>query len=176
MEQVIVAFESEKTCRRVKEILESSGTAACLVCRSGDQVRRWVHEQHIATVICGYKLAEEPAVDVLRDLPSFCSMLLLAARNRLDLVQGDNLVLLPAPATRSALIEGVEGLLQAAREAEAAGLRRDREERALIAQAKERLRRDCAMTEEEAHRYLQKKSMERGVKLVQTARQVLEEP
>ena len=31
MEKIIVAFESEKTALRVKELLEAGGAAACLV-------------------------------------------------------------------------------------------------------------------------------------------------
>ena len=77
MDQVIVAFESEKTCRRVADILESAGTAACLICRTGDQVRRYANKQHITVVVCGYKLGEETAEDVLGDLPCECPMLLL---------------------------------------------------------------------------------------------------
>lgn len=34
MEKIIVAFESEKTALRVKELLEGGGAAACLVCRT----------------------------------------------------------------------------------------------------------------------------------------------
>ena len=37
MEKIIVAFESEKTALRVKELLEGGGAAACLVCRTADQ-------------------------------------------------------------------------------------------------------------------------------------------
>lgn len=173
---MLVAFESEKTCRRVKEILERSGTASCLVCRSADQVRRWVNEQHITAVVCGFKLADEAAADVLEDLPSFCSMLVLAPQDRLDLLRGDRLFPLPAPTSRGALLEGVERLLRMGREAEKPLSRRDGEERELIQRAKALLMARDAMTEEEAHHFLQKKSMDQGVKLVQLARRVLETP
>ncbi|UQT47173.1 hypothetical protein M5E87_19005 [Flavonifractor plautii] len=43
MEKIIVAFESEKTALRVKELLEG-GAAACLVCRTADQVRRAINK------------------------------------------------------------------------------------------------------------------------------------
>lgn len=175
LDQVIVAFESEKTCRRLKEILESSGTASCLICRSGDQVRRWVNKRHITVVICGYKLAEESAVDVLSDLPAFCSMLLLARQDLLDLVRGDKLFPLPAPVSRGVLIETVGRLLRAGGDSEDSFLQRSREEQRLIAQAKGILMERCGLTEETAHRFLQKKSMDRGEKLVRTAEMVLEE-
>lgn len=176
MDQILVAFESEKTCHRVREILERSGTASCLICRSADQVRRWVNKQHLTAVVCGYKLADETAADVLEDLPPFCAMLVVAPQDRLNLLREERLIPLPAPTSRSALLEGVERLLQMGREAEKSLSRRDREERELIERAKALLMARNAMTEEEAHHFLQKKSMDQGAKLVQVARRVLEPP
>ena len=50
---------------------------------------------------------------------------------------------------------------------------RSQEEENLIRSAKELLMDRNGMTEEQAHRFLQKKSMDSGVKMVQTARLVL---
>ena len=61
MESVIVAFESERSCERIRDILESSGTAACILCRSAAEVKRTVSKQRVSTVICGFKLPDEPA-------------------------------------------------------------------------------------------------------------------
>jgi len=47
MEQVIVAFENTKNAGRIKEILESSGTASCVLCKTADQVRRTVNKIHV---------------------------------------------------------------------------------------------------------------------------------
>lgn len=176
MEQVIVAFESEKTCRRICDILESSGTASCLICRSGDQIRRYANNQRIAVVICGYKLADETAEDVLHDLPSVCAMLLLATQSRLDMVHSDNLFTLPAPVSRSELIASVRMLLQlGCRQENGLQARRNQEEREQVQAAKRLLMERYGLSEEQAHRFLQKKSMDAGMKLSQTARLVLEE-
>ena len=40
MEKVIVAFESEKNCLRVKEILENAGVASCILCRSAAEAAK----------------------------------------------------------------------------------------------------------------------------------------
>lgn len=176
MDQVIVAFESEKTCRRIRDILESSGTASCLTCRSGDQIRRSVNKQHITVVVCGYKLADETAEDILHDLPQVCSMLVLAPQDRLDMVRSEALFSLPAPVSRSELTASVRMLLQLGyRRERSAGPGRDREERELIGMAKQMLMERLGLTEEQAHRLLQKRSMDAGMKLSQTARKVLEE-
>ena len=50
---------------------------------------------------------------------------------------------------------------------------RSEEEMALIDEAKSLLMERHGMTEEQAHRFLQKKSMDSGAKMVQTAKLVL---
>ncbi len=53
--------------------------------------------------------------------------------------------------------------------------RRCPEDEALLTRAKALLMERRGMTEAEAHRYLQKQSMNNGVKMADTARRVLEE-
>ena len=78
MEQVIVAFENTKSASRIKEILETSGTASCILCKTADQIRRTVNKIHITAVICGYKLADQTAEALADDLPPSCALLVLA--------------------------------------------------------------------------------------------------
>ena len=78
MEKIIVAFESEKTALRVKELLEGGGAAACLVCRTADQVRRAINKLPVPAVVCGYKLGDQTAELFFEDLPPSCAMLVLA--------------------------------------------------------------------------------------------------
>lgn len=68
MEKIIVAFESEKTALRVKELLEG-GAAACLVCRTADQVRRAINKLPVPAVVCGYKLGIRRRSCSLRTCP-----------------------------------------------------------------------------------------------------------
>ena len=96
---MVVAFEGEKNGRRLKELLESSGTAACLLCRSADQVKRLVRQQRLTAVVCGYKFPDGTAEELAGELPGFCTVLLLAPRGLLELVPEQVLLLalLPGP-------------------------------------------------------------------------------
>ena len=175
MEKVIVAFESDKSCWRVKEILETSGTAACIICKSADQVKRVVNKQHITTVVCGYKLFDESAEGLLDDLPPTCSMLVVAVQGLLDLCQSDDVFKLASPVSKGDLVASVRMLIQVGHRLERfVRPRRSQEEQELIAQAKQLLMTRHGMTEEQAHRFLQKKSMDSGAKLIQTAQLVLD--
>ena len=103
MEKVIVAFESDKSCWRIKEILENTGTASCIVCRSGDQVKRAVSKLHVSTVVCGYKFADESAEGLFEDLPPTCAMLVVAVQSLLDLCQNDDIFKLASPVAKGEL-------------------------------------------------------------------------
>ena len=175
MEKVIVAFESDRSSWRIKEILEGSGTACCILCKTADQVKRAAHKFRLTGVICGYKLADQSSESLYGDLPSGCAMLMLAGESFLELVQEPGIQRLPAPVSKGELLAAVRQMLQGDGGGRGeSGPERSQAERALILQAKRRLMECRGMSEEEAHRFLQKRSMDRGIKLVQAARAVLE--
>ncbi len=176
MDKVILAFEGEKTTGRVRELLESSGLANCLICRSAAEVKRTFHKQHIAMVVCGYKLRDETAQSLYEDLPPASSVLVIASQNMLDMIDSDDIFKLAAPVSRGDLISSVRMLLQASHRMEKfVHPQRSAAETVLIQRAKGLLMERNGMTEEQAHRFLQKRSMDSGARLAQTAQMVLDE-
>lgn len=207
MRQVIVAFERQSNCDRLREIIENGGEFSCVVCRTADQVRRAVRKLRLDIVVCGFKLGEESCESLFYDLPQRCSMLMVAPQAQLDLCEGEGIFKLQAPVRRSELMASVRLLSQVAQSATravvagAAGndasqaalcaaressqvahgtssqghspAQRSREERELVEQAKAVLMSRYGMTEEQAHRFLQKQSMDNGARLTDTAKLVL---
>lgn len=175
MEKVIVAFEGEKISARVRDILESSGTAGCLICRSAAEVKRLVNKQHVPVVVCGYKLSDETAEVLCEDLPITCSVLVLAVQSLLDMIENEDVFKLTAPVSRNDLLSSVRMLTQVGHRMERyTRPRHSKEEEALLQKAKALLMDRNGMTEEQAHRFLQKKSMDSGAKLLQTAQMILD--
>lgn len=175
MEKIIVAFESEKSCERICDILESGCVATCCKARSGGEVKRLVAKQHIGTIICGYKLRDESAEDLFYDLPPSSAMLVIGRQDLLDLLS-DDIFTLSAPVSRSDLCASVSMVLQMSRRLERMlRPKRNEEENHLVDKAKRHLMERDGLTEEEAHRYIQKKSMDSGARMVQTAILVLED-
>lgn len=174
MRKVIVAFESDANCARVRDIIESAGLATCVVCRSAAQVKRVIHKQRLSTVVCGFKLPDEVCQELYLDLPDNCAMLMIAPQARLELCEEDGIFKLPAPIRRGDLLASVRMLLQISqRFVRQHRPQRSQEERELVDQAKLVLMDRHGMTEEQAHRFLQKKSMDNGARLTDTARMVL---
>lgn len=175
MDRVILAFERERTAERIREIIEGAGVAGCRVCHSAAEVKRLVNKQHFTTVVSGYKLRDESADALAEDLPEDCSLLVIAPQNLLDLLNDRRVFRLSAPVSRGELLSSVRILLQFGYRTERPGKPwRSDEELALIDAAKELLIARNSMTEEEAHRFLQKKSMDSGIKLSQAAQKVLD--
>lgn len=176
MQQVIVAFESRTNRERIREILESGGEFSCLLCQNGDQVRRAVRKLRLDIVVCGFKLGEESSEFVFFDLPQRCAMLMIAPQARLELCEAEGIFKLQTPLRRSELLASVRMLAQLRRPGRDRGknpVQRSREELELVRQAKAVLMDRHGMTEEQAHRFLQKQSMDNGARLTDTARLVL---
>jgi response regulator NasT len=175
VETIIVAFESEKNCEHICDILEGGRVARCLRAKSAGEVKRLAAKHHINTVICGHKLSDGSAQELCADLPPTSAVLVIARRDLLEIL-GEDLFKLAAPVSRSDLCASVSMLLQMSRRLERA-LRPQRSgvENELVSKAKRHLMERDGLTEEEAHRYLQKKSMDSGAKMLQTAMLILED-
>lgn len=134
-----------------------------------------VNKARINIVVCGYKLADGCVERLCEDLPATCTLLAVASRAQLELLP-EEIFRLPAPISRAALIASVEMLFQMNRRLNRlVRPRRSDEDQKLVARAKQLLMDRNGMTEEQAHRFIQKRSMDSGAKMVQTAQFILDE-
>lgn len=176
MDTVIVAFENANMSQRFSDLLETSGTARCLVCQSGDQVRRCLSRQPVYCVVCSPHLTDGPAEWLAEDLPPACSLLLVGPQHILDACGGRDTYKLATPIRREEALCTVRLLLQFGRRMERMlRPRRSPGEREVVERAKALLMERKGLGEDEAHRLLQKRSMDEGARLIQTARRVIQE-
>ena len=174
MQKVIVAFENESNREKVQEVLESGGFA-CLVCLSAAEVKRTVRKQRVQLVVCGFKLCDESCEALYYDLPERCSMLMIGRQAQLELCEAEGIFKLQSPVRRGDLLASLRMLVQIKRPGGRGKVTvpRTEEEKRLICEAKEVLMDRHGMTEAEAHRFLQKQSMDSGARLADTARLIL---
>lgn len=174
MNRILVAFAGEKTRQRMSEIFESTGIRVSAACGSGAEVLRWCHRMNGGIILCGYKLYDMTAEELFENLPAGFSMLLLADPMQLESVYAPEICKIASPVRRSELVDSVHMLLSQHGADTPPVPKRSEEDQLIVRRAKELLMTRNCMTEQEAHRFIQKRSMDTGAKMVQTAMKILD--
>lgn len=177
MTNVIVAFSKPEDAKSIKNILMRSGFQVIAVCLSGAQALNYVDSLSGGIVVSGYRF-EDMIYQELRDcLPASFEMLLVASPSKWAGQEPEGVVCLPMPLKVHDLVSTLEMMIQTqTRRKKKLKLQpkgRSEEEQNLIAQAKALLMERNNMTETEAHRYIQKCSMDSGTNMVETAQMVI---
>lgn len=176
MVRTVVAFESAATLNGVADMLEKNGIAVRYRCRTAPDTIRSVRIMGGGVVICGYKMGDTTAEQMCYDLGEDVSCLMLAKPVQLDLCEHEAVFKLPLPIKPSEFIGSVTMLLQLDNKRVQSRIgTRSSQDKDTIAKAKALLIRQRGMTEEQAHRYLQKRSMETSSKMAVTAKTVIAE-
>ena len=162
----------------IRNILMRSGMDVSAVCMTGAAVLQNADTWNEGIVICGCQMQDMQYTRLRELLPERFEMLLVAQPDRwMDTELPDGVVGLPMPVKVYDLISSVEMMAEAMerrrRKRRSRGKERSAGDRAVVEQAKAVLMERNNMSEEEAHRYLQKCSMESGTNMVETAQMVL---
>ena len=177
MTSIIVVLPKLEDAKGIKNVLVRSGFQVTAVCTTGAQAISQTDELNDGIVICSYKLMDMVYSELRECLPDGFEMLLMASQNLIQDCYGNDIVCLSMPLKVHDLIDTVsmmvEGIERRRRKARLKPKVRSAEEEAAIKEAKELLMVRNHMTEEEAHRYLQKTSMDSGTNIVETALMVL---
>lgn len=177
MTNIIVALPKVEEAKVIKNILVRSGFSVTGICTTGAQAISQADGLNDGIVVCSYKLADMVYSELHECLPHGFEMLLMASARLIDECYGNDIVCLSMPLKTDDLINTVnmlvEGIERRRRKAKLKPKVRSAEEESAIKDAKEILMARNHMTEEEAHRYLQKCSMDSGTNMVETALMVL---
>lgn len=177
MANVIVAFSKPEDARNIKNILMKNGFGVTSVCTSGAQALAQVENLHSGVIVCGYRLTDMLFAELRECLSPEFEMLMMSSPARWTSKMPQNVVCLPMPLKVHDLVSTLEMMVQAQarrrRKFRQQPKQRNRQEHDLINQAKTLLMERGSMTEEEAHRYIQKRSMDSGTNMVETAQMVI---
>lgn len=177
MVNVIVAFPKVENGKSIKNILIKSGFQVGSVCITGAQVLQITDMLGDGIVVCGYRLQDMIYTELHEYLPPHFQMLMVAAPNLCEEREIEDIVCLSMPLKVHELVSTMEMMAYAIerqkKKRKSFPRERSVEERQMIQQAKELLMVRNNMTEEEAHRYMQKTSMDSGTSLTETAQMML---
>ena len=168
MTGIIVAFPKIENARNIRNVLVRNGFAAVTACTTGAQVLSRLEDSDEAIVVCSYRLVDMACLELFGLLPAGAKMLVVSSPDFLGGIDREKIVCLSTPLKVNELVSTV-GMMYHNLER----TRRKRRQKPTIRQAKEVLMARNRMTEEEAHRYLQKCSMDSGNNMAETAGMVL---
>lgn len=175
---IIVVFPKLQDAQGIKNLLVRNGYRVAATCTSGTQAMSFMDSMDYGIVVCGYKLTDMIYSDLFQELPSTFQMMVLASRMKLENGVEDGVVCVEMPLKAYELINTLEMMSSALERIRKKGKSKPKErnvaQKAIIDEAKELLMRKKNMTEEEAHRYIQKNSMDSGTNMVETAQMVLQ--
>ena len=177
MFHIIVVLPKPEDAKSIRNLLVKNGFQVDGVCTTGAQALSRMDDFNDGLVICSYRMSDMMYHELRACLPKGFEMLLLASANVLQDCDLHDMMSLAMPLKVHDLVNTVDMMAQAIERRKRRERQRPRErsaeEEALIKEAKELLMNRNHMTEEEAHRYLQKCSMDSGTNLVEEAQMVL---
>lgn len=177
MINIIVAFPKIENGKSIKNILIKSGFQVGSVCVTGAQVLQNANMLGDGIVVCGYRLQDMIYTELQEYLPPHFQMLMVASPNLCEEREIEDIVCLSMPLKVHELVSTMEMMVYAMerqrKKRKSMPKERSQEEKQLIQQAKELLMIRNNMTEEEAHRYMQKTSMDSGTGITETAQMIL---
>jgi len=193
--QLIVAFSEQDVALKIKALLISRGLPVRGICNTGSQVLQMAAQcEGGGVIICPIRFSDMNASEVMSLLTEDFDMLVLVTPRQQGMVGGPGVFTLSQPAGAAAIVEAARQVLETRQlravqadghlpsglpheklkpSAEGPAHGRSPEEQKIIEQAKYLLMNRRKMNEAEAHRYLQRKSMESGIRLVELARRII---
>ncbi len=178
MTNIIVGFPDETQGRTIKNLLVRSGFNCIGICTTGAQVMAMTDDLVDGIVVCGYKFSDMMYDELKENLGEEFDLLLLTKRSALAEREERGVVCVEMPLKVAERIDTLSMMVEHAdrrrRKRREKPRERSREELRILERAKRVLVERNSMTEEEAHRYLQKCSMDSGTNMVESARMVLD--
>lgn len=177
MATIIVAFPKIEDAKAIKNLLVRNGYEVAAPCTTGAQVINLADSLSDGIIVCGYKLGDMVYSELYEYKPKSFEMLLVASKSLWDNCTNSEIMCLSMPIKVHDLTNTLELMMQAQirrrKKARSQPRKRSEEEQKIIDEAKRILMDKHNMTEPEAHRYIQKCSMDSGNSFVESANMVI---
>ena len=177
MTNIIVLFPKAEDAGNVRSLLVRHGFEVSAVCTTGAQALAQANTLGDGILVCGYKYPDMIYSELRASLPSHFEMILVASQRVLSECRDSELMCIAMPIKVRDLLNTLDLMIEQTarrrRRQKQKPKTRSEEEKKVLWEAKRLLMERNHMSEEEAHRYIQKCSMDSGTNLVETAEMVL---
>ncbi len=198
MRQVIIAFADQAAATKVRTLLINSGLPVRGTCQTGAQILQMAADTlGGGVVVCPIRFQDMTAQELISLLPEDFDLLVFVTSRQQTQIFGSGIFTLTQPVTAATIVGSVRQLLETRQlklsqvahavsevqppakpqayepEQANAGINRSTDDKKMIDQAKYLLMNRRRMSEQDAHRYLQRRSMETGINMIDLAMRIL---
>lgn len=175
---IIVVFPKKEVALKIKNILVKNGYEVSAVCLTGARVMQVTEQLESGIIVSGIRFSDMIYHELKECLPEHFDMVVVANRHQWEEYGDDDVIFLPLPMKGFDLVDTVADMVtdmtRRMKKARGKPKTRSADDQGVINRAKMLLMESGNYTEEEAHRYLQKQSMDSGTNMVETAYMVLD--
>lgn len=168
---IFIAFSNKKTAVSIAKIVIANRMNAVCITTSLAELRKSILPYENGTVICGCHFKDGYIAHFIDDVPENINIIVVGSRSQLEELESERIFKLAVPLQKMDLVCSLNMLSSMDNYMRLKA--RDPEEEKLLLRAKRILIGRYSMTEEQAHRYIQKKSMDTGKKLSDIAKIII---
>ncbi len=183
--KVMIAINEMDAANQMKQVLAQNGFHVLSVCTSGSQAIQKVRMLRPDLLIVNFELPDTTGLEVAKLLAydKLCTVILLMNKSQTEYAESFrgnlDVVCLNKPFNRTVLIRTIDLILSSKQqikrlEAEVEDLKEDLETRKMVDRAKGLLMKKLGLSEMEAHRKIQKQSMDHGKSIRDVAKNIIE--
>lgn len=174
---IIIVFPKQEDGKSIRNLLTRHGYDVAAVCTLGSQVLNYIDMMNDGIIISGYKFSDMYYFELRDSLPPDFDMLLLASPGVCRECSRKGVLCVMMPLKVQDLMSTLEMMCmnqtRRRKKLKAKPKIRTEAEQKILWEAKSLLMDRNHMSEEEAHRYIQKCSMDSGTSLIETAQMVI---
>ena len=172
---VIIACKDSAMCDKLAHTLAASGIDVLGTATKGasalQKAARYYGDRGV--LLCSYSMSDMTASELYRIMPDGFEMVVLLSARQRAIFDGGGMLCLDIPINRGDLINTIRMLTETQKPLPAKPEKRSESDREIISRAKALLMERNNMSEPDAHRFLQKQSMNSGHSLVDIAMNIL---
>lgn len=176
---IIVALSNEEAALKLKSILINSEYNVIAVCTYGNELLRAVSQFSPSIIISGYKFKDMTLLNIYQNIGDEYSFLAIVNEPYKSFVQDEtDIFCISSPINNNLLINSLDIIYQSQRKVKklkdkVSYLENKLSERKLIEKAKGIIMSKKNFTENEAFRYIQKNSMDKGMKMIDYSKKII---
>lgn len=169
---ILIAFSNDKIITSITKLLKSEGLQISYACNTGFELITQLQYFSSGIIICGSKFRDISITNLVYDIPEYFSVIVIGTYSQLESIENERLFKLSVPLNREDLICSIN-MLNLETNLQCNIKKRNDEDNILINNAKKLLIDRYNMSEEQAYRYIQKKSMNTGKRMENIAKDIL---